>query len=306
MFLRHWAGHRVSALWALHSVHHQSRKYNLSVAGRLAAFSDTLLFAIPCAVLGFPTEMVLGWFLVGNAWMFFQHTQLVGRIRWLDGLIMTPANHRVHHGCNPRYLDRNYGNILLWDRLTGTWQPEVEPVRYGVLTGLRTYDGTENNLEPLRLLWRRFRRTAGWRNRAWVLFGPPGWVPGRGEVEPTMVDDPEPQRLAPIDSSVRVAATALVMMAGALAVPLIALAGTLAWPVRFAWLALVVLLLAVGGVVLDARLVDVTPNGDVGPVRARAASWVLTLAGREAEGPLRRIGRWLAGTAIIDGGRRMI
>ncbi|HHO49479.1 MAG TPA: fatty acid hydroxylase family protein, partial [Deltaproteobacteria bacterium] len=180
-YVRHRLAHRVAWLWAMHAVHHQSTEYNFTVATRLSWVQEALLFAVPLAILGLPLEMLLPLFVLGNLWQFVQHTELVGTLGVLDAVLMTPSNHRVHHGCNPRYLDKNYGNILvIWDRLLGTWEREVEPVIYGTLDGLPTYDALENNLRPMIRLLRKAWSAPSWGGALRCLVAPPGWVPGRG------------------------------------------------------------------------------------------------------------------------------
>lgn len=293
MYLRHRAGHRVAVLWALHGVHHQSRDYNLSAALRLSWFQDAILFAVPLAVLGLPVSVLLPVWAAGNMYQFFQHTELVGRLGWVDRVLLTPSNHRVHHGVNPAYLDTNYGNILLvWDRLFGTWVPETEPVRYGVLSGLRTYDASENSIEPFRQLLAKARAQASWPDAMAVLFRPPGWEPGRGEGVPTMVADPEPQRRNPLGQPRRHVANALMGAAFVVAMGMTWWSADLALGAKVGLGLGCVFCIATAGVVLDAHpIVPVPTDNTVDRVRARVAAWVLTLAGPGAEGPIHHVGR---------------
>ena len=135
----HRAGHRVGVLWAAHVVHHQSEDYNLSTALRQTSSGFLLgwIFYLPLAVAGVPPLVFGVVALIDLLYQFWVHTQQVGRLSWFDRWFCSPSNHRAHHGVNERYLDKNYGAILmLWDRLFGTYQPETAPVRYGLTTAL--------------------------------------------------------------------------------------------------------------------------------------------------------------------------
>lgn len=102
--------------------------------------------------------MLLG---VQLAYQFWIHSQHIGRLGWLEKVLVTPSLHRVHHGQNPRYIDRNHGGVFIfWDRLFGTWQEEDEPVVYGVTTPVRTFDPLRLQFSWWRLLWADARATA--------------------------------------------------------------------------------------------------------------------------------------------------
>ncbi|MEQ1503382.1 MAG: sterol desaturase family protein, partial [Myxococcota bacterium] len=282
LYLRHRLAHRVAALWVVHAVHHQSRDYNLSVATRFSWFQDAVLVTLPLALLGVPYPMALGCWLVGNVFQYFQHTELVGRLGALDRWLVTPSNHRAHHGSNPAYLDCNYGAVLLvWDRLFGTWVPETEPVTFGTTTGLPTYDATDNNLEPLRGLWRKLAHHRSAWDKLRIVFAPPAWTPDRGELPPVVVTDPEPQRINVVSPGRRVFAAATLAIAAALTA-----VGT-----GPAAAGAVVALVAVGGVTLDGRRVEPPVPG----LRGRIAAALATLAGPDARGPLFRLARVTAG-----------
>jgi len=187
MWLRHLLGHRVSFLWAMHSVHHQSHEFNYSTALRLGWLQETTLFSIPLAVLGFPLEMVFPLFIAGNIYQFFLHTELVGKLGILESVFMTPSHHRVHHAVNPQYLDKNHGVFLvLWDKMYGTFVEENEKPIYGVVNGIHTYDPIDNNLSPWRTLWARMKAAPTWTSALMIPFMPPAWTPGCGESTPTV------------------------------------------------------------------------------------------------------------------------
>jgi len=137
----HRAEHEVRALWAVHSTHHSSPEYNLTTSFRLS-WLETLfewIFFVPIVLIGFDVIQVLGSLLIVVVYQTWIHTERVDKLGWLDGVFNTPSVHRVHHGSNPEYIDKNYGGILiLWDRLFGTFEREVEPVVYGCLTSALT------------------------------------------------------------------------------------------------------------------------------------------------------------------------
>lgn len=134
----HRFSHEVPLLWTIHHTHHSSQLMNYTTAFRLnwlGGFIGPLMF-IPLILLGFSPKWVLLSLLLGLLYQFFLHTEMIGQLGPLESWLDTPAAHRVHHGSNPRYLDKNYGAVLMiFDRLFGTWEPETEPVRFGVTTG---------------------------------------------------------------------------------------------------------------------------------------------------------------------------
>ncbi len=144
-FLYYWEhrlGHEVNLLWSLyHSVHHSGDHFDQTIGLRVSFvdFFVTPLIYLPLVIVGFHPLLVLSCFGLVLAWQQWIHTELVGRLPLLDPWLNTPSNHRVHHGRNPDYLDRNYGGILMiWDRLFGTYAPEREPVDYGLVEQLRS------------------------------------------------------------------------------------------------------------------------------------------------------------------------
>jgi sterol desaturase/sphingolipid hydroxylase (fatty acid hydroxylase superfamily) len=176
----HRLHHEVRALWASHVPHHSSRRYNLATALRQSWTPMTALpFYAPLPLLGFDPLLVVTVHSINLLYQFWIHTELVGRLGPLEGVLNTPSHHRVHHGANPRYLDRNYGGILIvWDRLFGTFEPEGEPVRFGLTKDIATF-------HPVRIAFHEFaaiaRDLAGARtlaDLAGFLLAPPGWRPG--------------------------------------------------------------------------------------------------------------------------------
>ncbi|MBB5205864.1 sterol desaturase/sphingolipid hydroxylase (fatty acid hydroxylase superfamily) [Inhella inkyongensis] len=194
----HRAGHRVALLWAAHGVHHQSEHYNLSTALRQTGSNFLLgwLFYLPLAVAGLPVEVFAGVALIDLLYQFWVHTEQIGKLGWFDRWFCSPSNHRVHHAVNPRYLDKNYGGILVvWDRLFGSFQEEDEPCVYGTVKPLRSWDPLWANVVGYGECLRSLRRIGLWR----ALLAPPGWEPGGGLPQ---VDLSRP-RFAPLLSTSR-------------------------------------------------------------------------------------------------------
>jgi alkylglycerol monooxygenase len=179
-FLYHWASHRVNFFWATHAVHHQSEEYNLTTALRQSWFTGltSWLFYLPLAVAGFPPAMFVLMVTFNTLYQFWIHTRLVGKLGFLEAFLNTPSHHRVHHGIDPRYIDKNYAGLLIvWDRMFGTFAPEEgEPV-YGTVKPLSSWNPVWANLEPWAHLVKMSRQTRRLRDKFWIFFAPPEWRP---------------------------------------------------------------------------------------------------------------------------------
>ena len=178
----HRAGHRVGVLWAAHVVHHQSEDYNLGTALRQTSSGFLLgwIFYLPLAVAGVPPLVFGVVALIDLLYQFWVHTQQVGKLGGFDRWFCSPSNHRAHHGVNERYLDKNYGGILIvWDRLFGSFveEDERDPVVYGTRAPLRSFDPLWANLQVYRDLWLDSWRTRAWADKLRVWLKPPGWRP---------------------------------------------------------------------------------------------------------------------------------
>lgn len=137
-YVQHRLLHENRFLWTLHNVHHSSPWMNLTTSFRLNWLGPLVspFFYVPAILLGFQLKAILVFFFLNLVFQFFLHTESIDRIPFLEGWLNTPSAHRVHHGSNPLYIDKNYGGILMvWDRMFGTYQKEEEPVKYGVTTG---------------------------------------------------------------------------------------------------------------------------------------------------------------------------
>jgi len=178
----HRAGHEVNILWAAHVVHHQSENYNLSTALRQTGSGVLLgwLFYLPMAVIGYPLEVFVVVALIDLLYQFWVHTELVGRLGWFDRVFCSPSNHRAHHAVNDKYLDRNYGGILIvWDRLFGTFieEDDNDPPIYGTRSPLRSWNPLWANAEVYWATAKDAWHARRWRDKVLVWIKPPGWRP---------------------------------------------------------------------------------------------------------------------------------
>ena len=178
----HRFSHEVSILWAAHAVHHQSEDYNLTTALRQTStgFLFGWIFYLPLFLVGFPLEVIVVVNAINLIYQFWVHTQVVRRMGVLDYILVTPSNHRVHHAQNERYIDKNYGGMLiLWDRMFGTFQDELdaEPVVFGVRKPLANWNPVWANFQVYDYLLFDSLRTRRWRDKIGVWFGRTGWRP---------------------------------------------------------------------------------------------------------------------------------
>ncbi len=178
----HRFSHEISVLWASHAVHHQSEDYNLSTALRQTStgFLFGWIFYLPLFVIGFPLEVLVTVNAINLIYQFWVHTQLVRRLGPLDRILVTPSNHRVHHAQNDRYIDKNYGGILiLWDRLFGTFEDESadDLVVFGVRKPLANLNPFWANLQVYNYLLFDARKARRWRDKLGIWFRRTGWRP---------------------------------------------------------------------------------------------------------------------------------
>jgi alkylglycerol monooxygenase len=176
----HRAGHEVAVLWAAHVVHHQSQDYNLSTALRQTSTGALLgwVFYLPMAVAGVPPLVFGVVALIDLLYQFWVHTEQVGKLGWFDRWFCSPSNHRVHHAVNDRYLDHNYGGVLVvWDRMFGSFIEEDEKCVYGTRAPLESWDPLWSNLEVYWALAKDSWHARSWGDKLRVWFKPPGWRP---------------------------------------------------------------------------------------------------------------------------------
>ncbi len=194
-YAEHRLSHEVRLFWASHVNHHSSLEYNLSTALRQpwTAF-HLLIMGAPLALIGVRPDLIVMSAAINLLYQFWIHTEVVDRLGPLELVLNTPSHHRVHHGSNPKYLDRNYGGILIvWDRLFGTFQAEDEPVVYGLTKNIDSYHVLTIAFHEWAAMTRDVRRARTWGDR-WrhALMGP-GWTP--------ITPEPTAPRLATVGSN---------------------------------------------------------------------------------------------------------
>ena len=142
----HRMSHRVRFLWAIHLSHHSSEEMNFAVSFRQAWFGpiSKIPFFMVLPLLGFDPTIIAVAGVMSTLWGIVGHTQIVGKLGFVEWVFNTPSHHRVHHGSNKQYIDKNYGNLLIiWDKMFGTFEPEEEPVKFGLVNNVNTYNPTK-------------------------------------------------------------------------------------------------------------------------------------------------------------------
>lgn len=176
----HRTSHENRLFWASHVVHHSSLKYNLSTALRQTWSGSfySFIFWIPLILLGFHPVMVLVQISVSLLYQYWIHTELIQKLpNWFEAVFNTPSHHRVHHATNPQYLDRNHAGIfIIWDRLFGTFEPEIEKPVYGLVKNINTYNPVKIAFnEWIQMFKDAFASKTSFSNRLKYLVKPPGW-----------------------------------------------------------------------------------------------------------------------------------
>lgn len=190
-FCYYWShryAHEINILWAGHVVHHSSEEYNLPVALRQSALHGLMswVFYMPLAFAGVPWRMFVACIALNLIYQFWIHTRAIGRLSPLGEYILnTPSHHRVHHGVNPKYQDKNYAGVfIVFDRWFGTFQIEEEEPVYGITKPLKSWNPLWANVHVFVQIAKDAWRAQRWRDKARIVFGPPGWRPPElGEVE---------------------------------------------------------------------------------------------------------------------------
>jgi len=182
-YWNHRLSHKINFFWNQHVIHHSSEEFNLACALRqsisnLLGYFPFLL--LPAALLGVPKQVIA---ILAPAHLFAQfwyHTQHIGKLGWLEYVLVTPSQHRVHHAINPEYIDKNLGQVLcVWDRWFGTFQEELEevPPQYGVLKPAQTWNPILINFQHLWQLLKDAWYTNNWWDKLRIWFMPTGWRP---------------------------------------------------------------------------------------------------------------------------------
>lgn len=175
----HRVDHYCRLFWAVHVTHHSSEEFNLTVGFRSSVFQPLYRFVwfIPLPLLGFKAEDIMLMYAATQIYGIIIHTQAVGKLGPLEWFFSTPSHHRVHHGSNVPYLDKNMGMVfIIWDRLFGTFAEEKETVRYGLTKNLeQPYHPVKTVFHEWVEIFRDLRRPAPLKAKFMYVFGPPGW-----------------------------------------------------------------------------------------------------------------------------------
>jgi sterol desaturase/sphingolipid hydroxylase (fatty acid hydroxylase superfamily) len=179
-FLYYWLhriDHQCRVFWAIHVTHHSSEEFNFTVGFRSSVFQPLyrFIYFIPLPLLGFHVADIFLVYSIMQLYGILLHTQLIGRLGWLESVLVTPSHHRVHHGSNERYIDRNYGMMLIvWDRMFGSFEPESEPVRYGITKPLEDHRLFNTVFHEWKSLGRDIRQGRTIAEKIKCILGRPG------------------------------------------------------------------------------------------------------------------------------------
>jgi sterol desaturase/sphingolipid hydroxylase (fatty acid hydroxylase superfamily) len=186
-FLYYWLhrfDHEVRFFWATHVTHHSSQQLNFTVGFRSSVFQPLyrFIYFIPLAWCGFKPVDIAFIYSATQIWGIFVHTEMIKKMGWMEYIFVTPSHHRVHHASNPKYLDKNMGMFLIiWDKLFGTFQPELpneeyEPLKYGLTKNIEKPSAVNLVFHEWRQIWKDITRShIGFKEKWNYVFGPPGW-----------------------------------------------------------------------------------------------------------------------------------
>ena len=175
-YIYHRISHRVNFLWAIHMSHHSSEEMNFAVSFRQAWFGpiSKIPFFMTMPLIGFDPTIIAVAGVISTLWGIVGHTQIVGKLGPLEWIFNTPSHHRVHHGSNSQYIDKNYGNLLIiWDRIFGTFEPEIEPVKFGLVKNVNTFNPTKITFMGWQEIFNNIKNSSNMSEVIYFLFGPP-------------------------------------------------------------------------------------------------------------------------------------
>lgn len=177
-YVLHYVDHYCRFFWAVHVTHHSSEEFNLSVGFRSSVFQPLYRFVyfIPLALMGFKGIDIAVMYSATQIYGILIHTQTIGKLGFLEWFMATPSNHRVHHGSNPQYLDKNMGMVfIIWDRLFGTFEEEKEVVKYGLTQNIKTHHPLKMVFHEWQEILNDLRKSVSFKEKFMYIFGPPGW-----------------------------------------------------------------------------------------------------------------------------------
>ena len=175
-YFYHRMSHRISFLWAIHMSHHSSQEMNFAVSFRQAWFGpiSKVPFFMVLPLLGFDPIIIAVAGALSTLWGIVGHTQMIKSLGPLELILNTPSHHRVHHGANSQYIDKNYGNLLIiWDKFFGTFEPEKEKVKYGLVNNVNTYNPIKITFMAWQDILKKMRHSDNTAQALKYLFGPP-------------------------------------------------------------------------------------------------------------------------------------
>ncbi|HRJ30150.1 MAG TPA: sterol desaturase family protein [Cyclobacteriaceae bacterium] len=176
----HRMSHEINLFWGGHVVHHQSEEYNLSVALRQSSLQVvwTFAFSLPLAFIGFRTLDFALMSAFITLYQFWIHTEAINKMGWFEYVFNTPSHHRVHHGRNPKYIDKNHaGTLIIWDKMFGTFQEEEERPTYGITKPINSWNAVWANFSHYADMGQDLKRIPAWSDKFKYLFKKPGWLP---------------------------------------------------------------------------------------------------------------------------------
>ena len=175
-YIYHRLSHRVRFLWAIHMSHHSSEEMNFAVSLRQAWFAplSKIPFFLVLPILGLDPTIVVIAGVISTLWGVVGHTQIVDKLGPLEIVFNTPSHHRVHHGANKEYIDKNYGNLfIIWDKMFGTFEPENATVKYGLVNNVNTFNPVKITFMGWSAIFKDIRKARTIREALSLIFGPP-------------------------------------------------------------------------------------------------------------------------------------
>jgi len=175
-YIYHRFSHRVRFLWAIHMSHHSSEEMNFAVSMRQAWLGPVskIPFFIVLPILGLDPTIIAVAGVISTLWGVVGHTQIVGKLGPLEWILNTPSHHRVHHGANTEYIDKNYGNLLIiWDRIFGTFEPEKAKVKYGLVNNVNSFNPIKITFMGWQSMMLDIKKAKNYKEVFSIIFGPP-------------------------------------------------------------------------------------------------------------------------------------
>ena len=175
-YIYHRFSHRVRFLWAIHMSHHSSEEMNFAVSMRQAWLGpiSKIPFFIVLPILGLDPTIIAVAGVISTLWGVVGHTQIIGKLGPFEWFFNTPSHHRVHHGANAEYIDKNYGNLLIiWDRMFGTFEPEKAKVKYGLVNNVNTFNPIKITIMGWQSMISDIQNAKNYKEVFSIIFGPP-------------------------------------------------------------------------------------------------------------------------------------